>query len=524
MEKDVSTKTLEERMDLCNEVEALVKKCDFDNHKPKIEINGKVKVSGEYFLKMAKADYRNYRQALWREIYQNSIDAGASEIQVSFNKEEQSMTVMDNGCGMDVGTLVDKLLALGGTKKAEGSVGAFGKAKELELFSWKGYMLHTHNLLLMGSGDDYSITETEDNVDGTSITLYIQENEDFGDLCSFAEDVAKKIETNCKIYVEGNPIDCKRQKGEFRKSLDVGDVYVNDNLPSNYYAQVRMNGIWMFEQYVGSDIPHVTLELSEDSIKAMTSNRDGLKNNALNEAQQFFLKLAADRKSALFPDKVQITLHAKGSDGEQIHVSDQDMDFMKARFSGSSREEFLAAFAKFISIQNEDGDEKLNRMRINGTDHNYDRLKYFGFRWDTVHKFEKGQEKHAKDFIDGSAAKARRAKTLLTMWGENLKQVLLDIETYTRFTVGFNWNENQQSSLVKEDGKLYFYLNPNILAKYPLTNKKELARKLRLLATHEIIHLDREYHDEYFMQMMEDTIEKTWKSDKLYEQIAKSKG
>ena len=489
------------------------------------QINGKVSVSGAYFLKMAKADYRNYRQALWREIYQNSIDAGATEIQVTFNKEERSMTVMDNGCGMDLETLTDKLLALGGTKKAEGSVGAFGKAKELELFSWKEYMLHTHNLLLMGSGDDYNISGTEDNVDGTSITLYIQEEEDFGCMCDYATTVAQRIETNCEIYVEGNPISCRYQKGEFRKSLDVGEIYVNENLPSNYYAQVRMNGIWMFEQYVGSDIPHVTLELSEDSIKAMTSNRDGLKDRSLADAQQFFQKLAADRKSALFPDKVQITLHAKGTDGEQIHVSDEDMEFMEARFNNVSREEFMAAFAKFIAMQAEGVDEKLAKMRVGETDrHDYDRLKYFGFRWDTIHKFEKGQEEKAKDFLDGSGVKARRAKTLLTMWGESIKQVMLDIRTHIPFTVGFNWDADKQASLVKEDGKLYFYLNPKVLSKYPLTNKKGLARKLRQMATHEVAHIEYECHTEYFNSAFEDHQEQTWKSDKLYEQIAKIKG
>ena len=487
------------------------------------QINGKVSVSGAYFLKMAKADYRNYRQALWREIYQNSIDAGATEIQVTFNKEERSMTVMDNGCGMDLETLTDKLLALGGTKKAEGSVGAFGKAKELELFSWKEYMLHTHNLLLMGSGDDYNISGTEDNVDGTSITLYIQEEEDFGCMCDYATTVAQRIETNCEIYVEGNPISCRYQKGEFRKSLDVGEIYVNENLPSNYYAQVRMNGIWMFEQYVGSDIPHVTLELSEDSIKAMTSNRDGLKDRSLADAQQFFQKLAADRKSALFPDKIEIKLHAEGSEGRQIHVSDEDMEFMEARFNGVSREQFIMGFAKFVAMQAEGVDEKLAKMRVGETDrHDYDRLKYFGFRWDTIHKYEKGQEKQAKDFLDGSTVKARRAKTLLTMWGETIKQILLDIRKYTPFTIGFTWDENKQAELVNEGG-IHFYLNPNILEKQPLTSKKELARKLRLLATHETTHIERDYHDEYFMSMMEETMEKTWKSDKLYEQIAKIK-
>ena len=487
-----------------------------------MEINGKVSIPGDYFLKMAKADYRNYRQALWREIYQNSIDAGATEINVTFNKDERSINVMDNGCGMSLEVLTDKLLALGGSHKAKGSTGAFGKAKELELFAHKEYMLHTHGLLLMGSGDDYTITETEDHFDGTSITLYIQEDENFLDICDYATSVAQLIETTCKIFVRGSEIKCTNLKGEFRKSLDVGDVYVNENLPSSYYAHVRMNGIWMFEQYVGSELPHVTLELSSDSISSMTSNRDGLKDNSLNSANKFFNKLAADRKSALFPDKEEVILRAKGTDGEQIHVSDADIEFMKARFDSVSRDDFLAAFAKFITIQNDDADQKLAEMRVKNADgYDYQRLKYFGFKWDTIHKFEKGLEKEANNFLDGSVAKAKKAKTLLTMWGETIKQVLLDVGEYYSFTIGFDWDENKQASLSKSDGKLHFYLNPNILGKYPLTAKKALARKLRLLATHEVTHIRCDYHDEYFMERMEGHVERTWDSDKLYDRISK---
>ncbi len=490
------------------------------------EINGKVGIPGDYFLKMAKADYRNHEQALWREIYQNSIDAGSTEIHVEWNLDERSITVIDDGCGMDLETLTTKLLVLGGTKKPEGATGAFGKAKELELFSWKEYLLHTHNLVLMGSGDAYTITETIEYIDGTSITLYIQENEDFGSICRYAQDVARKTECNCSIYVCGLKIDCDNPKGEFRKGLDVGNIYVNEELADSYHCQVRMNGIWMFEQYVGASLPHCTLELSADSIKALTSNRDGLKGASLRSANEFFNKLAADRKSALHPDKVEITIRAEGEDGDMIHVTDEDMEFMEQRWRNSPRAEFVEGFARFLSMNSEGLDKGLSKMRMVNTNiHDYDRLKYFGFRWDTVHKCEQGLGEQAYEFLDGSRVNAKRAKTLLTMWGETIKQVMLDNSLYRSFTIGFNWDDNQQAQLAQNgDGILHFFLHPKVLETYPLTSKKVLSKKLKQLAVHEVAHIHRSYHDEYFMEEMDKLSERTWDSDKMYDRISKITG
>ena len=490
-------------------------------------INGKVKVDGAYFLKMAKADYRNYRQALWREIYQNSIDAGSTEIRVLFDQDNRSISILDNGCGMDLETLQNKLLALGGTKKGEGAVGAFGKAKELELFSWEKYRLHTHNLLLMGSGDDYTITETEDYCDGCSITLYIQEDENFGYICDYATTVARLIETNCSIFVNDELVECTTPRGEFVKELELGKIYVNKELPSFHYTRVRINGIWMFDHYVGEEMPHITLELSGDSIESLTSNRDGLKGGSLDSANIFFRQLAADRKSALFPDKELITLRAKGTEGSKIEVSYNDIEFVET-MAQNSGEDFMEALARFLSVSNEDLDAALTRIRLaqETVDRwDYEQLRFFGFRWDTVHKFEKGQESEARDFLDGGIAKAKRAKTLMTLWGETLKQVMLDNRIYEEFTIGFSWDSDQQASMEKTNDGVFFYLNPKVLDKFPMDNRKRLVRKLRQYAIHEITHLTWPYHDENFVSRMQNVIdENTWKSDRVYDQIAKIRG
>jgi hypothetical protein len=394
----------------------------------------------------------------------------------------------------------------------------------LELFAHKKYKVHTHNLLLEGSGDNYTISHTDEYMNGCSITIYIQGDEDFGNLYSYARDVAEKIETNCQIYVDGHAILCRFPKGEFRKTLDVGDVYVNEDLPTSSYCSVRMNGIWMFQQYVGAEMPHITLELSADSISAMTSNRDGLKSGSLESANQYFQRLASDRRSALFPDKVEIKIHAKGTDGEMIEPSDDDMEFIKNL--PSERQAFANMAATFFSLKADGMDETLTKMRINAgniSKYDYTELKYFGFRWDSVHKFEKGKEKEAYQFLDGNKTNAKRAKTLLTMWGETLKQVMIDTRNYTKFTVGYSWDDNRQAIREKDGNKLSFYLHPAILDEYPLTNKTRLAKKLHLLACHEVAHIQTEYHDEYFMSGMERNVEASWDSEKIYDRIAKIK-
>jgi hypothetical protein len=488
------------------------------------EINGKVRLPDGYFLKMAKADYRDYRSALWREIYQNSIDAAASEIIVTWDTDSRTITINDDGCGMDLDTLQNKLLVLGGSKKAEGATGAFGKAKELELFSWEMYELHTHNLLLTGSGNEYTITETPVYRDGCSIELIIQEEEDFQYITGFAGAVAKKMETDCIIYVDGLIAQCTAPKGKLIKTLDCGEIYVNESLEGTNYAKVRMNGIWMFDQYAGNGTPHITLELSGNSVASLNSNRDGMKNSCLEEANKFFNRLASDRQSALFPDKEQIRLHAQGTEGRQIEITEDDIQFLEARYRDMPKTEFMKAVAEFVVENAEMADTVLAKMRVIDVDRfDYDRLKFFGFKWDTIHKYEKGQEKDARSFLDGSQAKARRANTLLTMWGETIKQVMLDTGDYHKFTIGLNWDKNQQAQLESKDGKLTFYVNPNILAKYPLNNKKGLARKLKMSACHEVAHLNDEYHDEYFVMGMERTVEATWKSEKIYARIAKTK-
>ena len=50
---------------------------------------GTVAVPKGYFFRMAKLDYEDWQKALPREFFQNSVDAGASNIVVNFLENAQ---------------------------------------------------------------------------------------------------------------------------------------------------------------------------------------------------------------------------------------------------------------------------------------------------------------------------------------------------------------------------------------------------------------------------------------------------
>jgi hypothetical protein len=50
-------------------------------------LNESVAIPSSYFMKMAIIDYSNWKHALIREFFQNSIDAGCTEIHCSMTED-----------------------------------------------------------------------------------------------------------------------------------------------------------------------------------------------------------------------------------------------------------------------------------------------------------------------------------------------------------------------------------------------------------------------------------------------------
>ena len=135
------------------------------------------KIGREFFAK-AKADYADWRWSWAREISQNSMDCGASRIDIIIQRqgENTQIAVSNDGQPMTPDILVNKFLTLGGSAK-DGGVGGFGKAKELLVACHLHWSIRTGSLLAEGEGGEYELTSGLDPLNGTTTTVLMDGDE-----------------------------------------------------------------------------------------------------------------------------------------------------------------------------------------------------------------------------------------------------------------------------------------------------------------------------------------------------------
>lgn len=94
--------------------------------------------------------YNDFTIAFWRELFQNSVDAGATDISIDIEERQPrryggpdapekvtNVCFLDNGHGMTAQVLNDVYFKMGrSTKKDDGgSIGGFGRARIMTCFS-----------------------------------------------------------------------------------------------------------------------------------------------------------------------------------------------------------------------------------------------------------------------------------------------------------------------------------------------------------------------------------------------------
>ena len=135
------------------------------------------KINREFFAK-AKADYADWRWSWAREICQNSMDCGSSQIDVTIERDgaNTQIAVSNDGQPMTPDILVNKFLTLGGSAK-DGGVGGFGKAKELLVCCHLHWSIRTGSLLAEGEGGEYELTSGLTPLHGTTTTVLMEGDE-----------------------------------------------------------------------------------------------------------------------------------------------------------------------------------------------------------------------------------------------------------------------------------------------------------------------------------------------------------
>ena len=251
-----------------------------------------------------------------RECFQNSLDSVKAALKagivaqgrISIGYDGDTIWVEDNGIGMDIPTIHDKFLTLGGTTKGdEDNVGGFGLAKSVILGCGTGFKVETQDNVFTSDDLGKRPIQKQAYRQGTKITCYgaqVDTDKRVSDeLYSFkfaVEDyvLTSDIPKNIKVDINGRekPPTFKFTKRTLRMPVEFGigdnlipdntDLIVNvfKNKTSGYsYLYVRLRGLTQFKCYLswnaGCDIvlDFDTRISPRDPNYPFATNREGLK-------------------------------------------------------------------------------------------------------------------------------------------------------------------------------------------------------------------------------------------------------
>lgn len=278
-----------------------------------------VKTPVDKFLKEAQQEYSgNLLRRFFIEFLQNSIDAGAGDIHINYTPESNILSVTDNGGGMDLETLQNGMLTFGGSVKGENSVGGFGAAKKLLLWSHEKYTVTTkvkdspNWIIINGVGLDYDgeYTPGNENESGTIITVKINENFPWGyNLGSSIEkeereDRIKKtleyicLRSNFSVNIRFNGEKVKTgEKTEFKDSNSTAQIFENT---IEQMVIIRFNGLYMFEAYSPCNHGYY-YDCTGSSRDALSQNRESFRYGSeyYDDYVKFLGKLANNKISGI---------------------------------------------------------------------------------------------------------------------------------------------------------------------------------------------------------------------------------
>lgn len=251
---------------------------------------GQIIIGPEFFVS-AMDDYTDWREAWWREAIQNSLDAGATEVNCSVEALPDNtyrVTCEDNGTGMSKDVLRNVFMRFKGTLKQGASTGGFGEAKRLLLLPWLSYEVHTQDTLMNGSGMAYKTVDTAMRR-GTRISV-VMPGDRFTSHVSAVAYIGKCYAPRIKFTVsrdgDSQRVEAKLNPGKVVGTLaGVAEVRHGKEALYRHSILVRIKNpergmaLAMFSEYVDSDdVPgQLVVDIVADSVNILTSNRDAFR-------------------------------------------------------------------------------------------------------------------------------------------------------------------------------------------------------------------------------------------------------
>lgn len=274
---------------------------------------GQVSIAPEHF-RNERNNYSLWCNSFWRELYQNSIDAGAGVITMNIRLERALLpngemqkgvfvSFRDDGEGMSTDTLHNVYFRLGATTKSGANIGGNGKARMLTCFSHHAYGIRTRTSEVIGCGSHFEINDRP-YVHGCEVWVDVDITDRYGtvDMISALRDYLSYAQMNCEIRCNLPEFDNYSNwlyKRRLCRELSFGHVYVNKSGEKKGELVVRVSGVPMFTKHHRADA-QVVIEIDpERNREVLVSNRDSLHGQYDRELEAFLQEIAVDRHSAL---------------------------------------------------------------------------------------------------------------------------------------------------------------------------------------------------------------------------------
>ncbi len=493
-----------------------------------------IKLTPKFFRGEREKAYSNWKQAFWRELFQNSIDARSSIIKVSTKTNDRSLTIRfdDNGHGMTPEVVENVFFNLGEShKEDENSVGGFGRARLLTCFSMDGYTFHTHSLFCEGQASEYEIKPTDTYHNGCLFEICVggaaTEDEMLHELRTFLS----KCQMDCDVFVNDEKWTNWQYKRRHVKTANFGNIHHNKSAYQTDYIDVRVNGVWMFSVYSAVD-GQVVVEIDPTKSRdILLINRDGFGHGYQDELIQWVRHLAVDKKSALrevrrktrfIRGKGSIVSRAKMTGNLEI-VGSKETDVATVM---DVTPELTAAFKKLNSaITNTETEyvansySDMNSIFIDDQLDGYHRHRsridaYDPFNWTT------------EETIDGRVYnKGGNRKKLLLLWQVACNEAIRCLIESSKldevqWLTGWVFCEDAEAMHQNLSHGHALCLNPldsDGKMKYSLNSRAD-RKKLAALAKHEVAHIACSWHDESYASVLTD-IDVLYDEAKVYREM-----
>lgn len=330
------------------------------------------------FFKKSRNDYADWLFAFFREIIQNSIDAGATTITFIIDDLENGgcrIQAIDNGKGMSVEVLEHKFFALRQTTKgdSEGSTGAFGVAKEVIAFAHDNYRVETNGFVAKGVGAEYELDPIDNGFIGVSITVEISDTDSYRARRKLKEWVAMST-VDADIILDGVILPKSTISYAHKMKVDFGSIKFREIEDRSYPESkliVKMSGMPMFvrSQYTTGGSFEGVLDLNGKSVDQLTSNRDGLKGTLENNLLGILNQLANDRGRLKMnePITVEYNTRRRGITGGQLRGNVNEIESVTNQHSAyrEGADQFAGDLIHNGASEDPDVPLKENRSKTN---------------------------------------------------------------------------------------------------------------------------------------------------------------